>query len=279
MKLDVQKELTPVLYDSSGIKILHFNHWNSDMLLCNHWHERMEFILVTAGKIHYRLDDYETTLKRNQLAIIPPFAHHYAMIAEEQTTAHTLMFDVETFYNNLSITKRTFQPLLERSVHFKPYTDHPEMIDMMKSIVLSQSDDEFSSLSRTGKIYEFIALLYRNCQEGAHPPAEPHNHLQEVLSYIDTHFCEDISSADLSAKFGYSESYFCRCFKSVTGLSPMTYIRIQRLEKARELLHKQTISHAEIAAQCGFTNANYFARCFKSYYEMTPTEYIRQYIM
>lgn len=279
MKLNMQKELTPVLYDSSGIKVIHFDHWYADTLLCNHWHERIEFILVTSGKINYRLNDYEITLKRNQLAIIPPYAHHYAMIAEDGTTAHTLMFDVETFYNRLSISKRMFQPLLERSVLFNPYTEQPEVIDMLKSIVLSETADEFSLLARTGKIYEFIALLYRYCQKDSHPPIEPHNHLEEVLTYIDEHFCEDISSADLSARFGYSESYFCRCFKSVTGFSPMIYIRILRLEKARELLHKQTISHREIAQQCGFTNANYFTRCFKSYYKMTPSEYIRQYIL
>lgn len=279
MRLNTQKETTPVLYDSSGMKLVHFNRWDSDILLCNHWHERIEFILVTSGKLYYRLNDFETTLTRNQLAIIPPYAHHYAMTAENNTTARTLMFDIEAFYSRLPITKRLLRPLLERSINFKPYTDRTEVVDMMKSIVFSEIDDDFSALSRAGKIYELIALLYRYCQEGTHPPAESAHHLEDVLAYIEKHFCENISSSDLSAMFGYSEAYFCRYFKSVTGFSPMIYIRMMRLEKARELLHKQTLSHSEIAKSCGFSNANYFARCFKSHYGTSPTEYMKQYII
>lgn len=279
MALNHKKELTPVLYDSSGVKILDFNNWDSNILLCNmHWHERVEFMLVTSGTLHFRLNSFETLLTEGQLAIVTPHAQHYALTGQGGCSLKTLMFDVETFYNQLPITEHFFKPLVDQSVSFVPYTDHPDVIRVMKSIVEKSTDeDALAPLFRVGKIYELITLLYRHCLVERESEALTQNQLQDVLDYINTHFCENISSADLAKKFGYSEGYFCRHFKVVTGLSPMIYIRILRLEKARELLQRGQHSFSEIASRCGFSSPTYFTRCFKSHFEMTPSEYLRQF--
>lgn len=279
MALNHKKELTPVLYDSSGVKILDFNNWDSNILICNmHWHERVEFMLVTSGTLHFRLNSFETLLTEGQLAIVTPHAQHYALTGQGGCSLKTLMFDVETFYNQLPITEHFFKPLVDQSVSFVPYTDHPDVIRVMKSIVEKSTDeDALAPLFRVGKIYELITLLYRHCLVERESEALTQNQLQDVLDYINVHFCENISSADLAKKFGYSEGYFCRHFKVVTGLSPMIYIRILRLEKARELLQSGQHSFSEIASRCGFSSPTYFTRCFKSHFEMTPSEYLRQF--
>ena len=279
MALNHKKELTPVLYDSSGVKILDFNNWDSNILICNmHWHERVEFMLVTSGTLHFRLNSFETLLTEGQLAIVTPHAQHYALTGQGGCSLKTLMFDVETFYNQLRITEHFFKPLVDQSVSFVPYTDHPDVIRVMKSIVEKSTDeDALAPLFRVGKIYELITLLYRHCLVERESEALTQNQLQDVLDYINVHFCENISSADLAKKFGYSEGYFCRHFKVVTGLSPMIYIRILRLEKARELLQRGQHSFSEIASRCGFSSPTYFTRCFKSHFEMTPSEYLRQF--
>lgn len=279
MVLNHKKELTPVLYDSSGVKILDFNNWDSNILICNmHWHERVEFMLVTSGTLHFRLNSFETLLTEGQLAIVTPHAQHYALTGQGGCSLKSLMFDVETFYNQLPITEHFFKPLVDQTVSFVPYTDHPDVIRVMKSIVEKSTDeDALAPLFRVGKIYELITLLYRHCLAERESEVLTQNQLQDVLDYINTHFCENISSADLAKKFGYSEGYFCRHFKVVTGLSPMIYIRILRLEKARELLQRGQHSFSEIASRCGFSSPTYFTRCFKSHFEMTPSEYLRQF--
>ena len=278
MALNHKKELTPVLYDSSGLKILHFNNWDSNILLCNmHWHERIELMLVISGTLHFRLNNFETILKEGQLAIVTPYAQHYALTGQGGCSLKTLMFDMEAFYNQLPITEHFFKPLVDQTVSFVPYTDHPDVIRVMRSIVEKEKDEDYlTPLFRVGKIYELITLLYRHCLVETSTETVTQNQLQDVLDYINLHFCENISSADLARKFGYSEGYFCRHFKVVTGFSPMLYIRILRLEKARELLNKGQLSFSEIASRCGFSSSTYFTRCFKSHFEMPPSEYLRQ---
>ncbi len=278
MAQNYQKEVEPVLYDSSGLKMLKWINLPPNKLLFNmHWHERMELILVTSGYFHFRIRNYETTLKAGQLAIIPPGQLHYGMSEESHVSMSNIMFDVNSFYNRLPITERFLKPIVEQKVNFVPWTENPEILAHVNSLLAdTHPSDSLSLLSKTGKLYELIALLYRHCLIEEESDFTPQNQFQDVLDYINKHYDEDISSADLSKRFGYSEGYFCRHFKIITGLSPMIYIRILRLEKAMEMLANENLSFGEIATRCGFSNANYFTRCFKSHFNMTPSEYLQQ---
>lgn len=276
------KEVTPVLYDASGLKLLEFHNLPSNFILFHmHWHERMELLLVTSGSLYLKLSDYETVLTSNQLAIITPGQLHSGIAGENGVSFQTIMFDISSYYTSLHSIEKLLRPIAEQEIAFCPWTDHPEILRLFEALYKpSEPDDLLAPLSKVGKIYELFTLLYRYCPAKKEKKTETeqasHNQFQSVLTYIDLHFYEEISSEKLSRIFGYSEGYFCRQFKAVTGLTPMNYIRILRLEKAQEMLQKQELSLNEIAIRCGFSNANYFSRCFKSHFKMTPTEYARQ---
>ena len=74
-----------------------------------------------------------------------------------------------------------------------------------------------------------------------------------------------------------SESYFCRKFKRITGITVTNYIKTQRLEHARRLLEKTEESVRHIAISCGFIDAAYFTNCFKAMYKISPTKYRNNY--
>ena len=64
MRLDRNKELTPVLYGKSAVKILRPVIFPENMLCFNmHWHERMELLYVVSGKIKLRLNNTETVVE------------------------------------------------------------------------------------------------------------------------------------------------------------------------------------------------------------------------
>lgn len=278
MSLYHQKELTPVLYNISGLKTHEWHSMPANHLLFNlHWHDRMELLLITEGSMHYRLKSHEATLLPGQLAIIPPGQLHYGMSGENGIAFRHIMFDVNNFYTQLPLTDLFLKPLAEQKVTFSTWTDHPEILSLFSDIYEhSQSNDNLNALTNMGKIYELISLLYRHCLADKELETDT-NQLQHVLDYIHKHYSEKISSASLSKQFGYSESYFCRHFKAVTGMNPMIYIRIIRLDKARKLLLEGQYSLGEIAERSGFSNANYFTSCFRTHFHMTPTEYVKHH--
>ena len=179
------------------------------------------------------------------------------------------------FYNSTPAAQKYLLPIAEQRISFAPVTYNKEIFETAKYIVDEQlSRSDASPLTVIGGIYRLLGLLYRYClsERSVHAPSD--EKLRNVTEYIEKHFRENISSKELSRRFGYDEAYFCRRFKSVTGLSPMIYIQILRLEYARRAIkNEKGVKISEISSSCGFSDPGYFARCFKKHYGMTPTEY------
>ena len=62
---------------------------------------------------------------------------------------------------------------------------------------------------------------------------------------------------------------------SLTGKTPMEFIRIIRLKRAAQLLEKG-MHVSEAAYETGFNNPKYFTRYFKELFQRLPSEYIRE---
>lgn len=277
MKQLYLKESAPIIYDDDGLRLLRYLNMPKDMMLFNmHWHDRMELILVLEGELHIRIRNHDLTLTANQLAIIPPGCPHHGSSGKSGLSFETIMFEVGAFYNGLPITDHILKPIENQKIAFATFTEHPEIISLVKDILdASVTGDSFTPFTNIGRVYRLIGLLCRYCTVEELEPMT-NNKFQHILDYINQHFAENISSVTLSNQFGYSEAYFCRQFKAVTGLKPMVYIRILRLEVARELLAEKRYSLTEVATRCGFSNASYFTSCFRSHFGMTPTDYIKE---
>ncbi|SDE80681.1 Signal transduction histidine kinase [Dyadobacter soli] len=80
----------------------------------------------------------------------------------------------------------------------------------------------------------------------------------------------------LSEAMAMSRVYLYKKILSLTGKTPVEFIRIIRMRRAADLLEKSQLTVSEIAYQVGFNNPKYFAKLFKEAYQMLPTEYRRK---
>ena len=95
-----------------------------------------------------------------------------------------------------------------------------------------------------------------------------HKLMEENLSnsnYSIDNFCADLQ---------VSRANLFRKFNAIIGKSPVDYLRIYRLRKARQMLQKGC-SISEIAYRTGFAHPKYFSKYFKEQYGITPSQYIR----
>ncbi len=76
--------------------------------------------------------------------------------------------------------------------------------------------------------------------------------------------------AELARLSGMSEPHLFRVFKKETGLSPMVWLRRERMNHAKRRLVETNDSIAEIAEQVGFEDPFYFSREFKRVSELSP---------
>jgi signal transduction histidine kinase/ligand-binding sensor domain-containing protein/DNA-binding response OmpR family regulator len=98
--------------------------------------------------------------------------------------------------------------------------------------------------------------------------------IENAIKYVEENVSNaDFSVEDLSRMLGISRANFYKKIVSLTGKSPLEFIRTIRLQHAAQLLEKSQLSVAEVAYHVGFNNPKYFAKYFKEEYHELPSAY------
>jgi len=99
----------------------------------------------------------------------------------------------------------------------------------------------------------------------------PRRILRRVLERIEAELDTDLTLSVLAAECGYSRAHFSRLFTAATGQTPHRYVLERRLERAKSLLERRTLSLLEIAFACGFSSHAHFSTAFRSRYGLSPS--------
>lgn len=123
----------------------------------------------------------------------------------------------------------------------------------------------------TAYFLELVVLLSR----AAELPAR-HKEImgiEEAAAYIDAHYPENVSIAQVAGLSNYSQRHFIRLFAAAYGKTPQQYLMDTRIRHSCTLLKRTNLSVTEIAIRCGFSDANYFSRIFRRATGSTPNGY------
>lgn len=83
----------------------------------------------------------------------------------------------------------------------------------------------------------------------------------------------EFSVEKLSKELGISRVHLYKKMISITGKSPIEFIRIIRLKRAAQLLRESQLHISEIAYQVGFNNPKNFSKYFKEEFNVLPSQY------
>ncbi len=95
----------------------------------------------------------------------------------------------------------------------------------------------------------------------------------QVLEYISEHYMEQLNVEDLARNCHISQSHFRRIFTAYTGMSPVDYINLVRVQNACGYLKRTDDYISDIANKCGFTTFSTFSRNFKQLMGVSPNEW------
>lgn len=98
-------------------------------------------------------------------------------------------------------------------------------------------------------------------------------YVNKVIAYIIQHLDDsDYSVNELSNDMAVSRSQLHRKLTALTGFSTTNFIRMVRLEKAKDLLLNGDGNITEIAYKCGFNSQSYFTKSFTEYFGKSPSQ-------
>lgn len=101
--------------------------------------------------------------------------------------------------------------------------------------------------------------------------------LQELQRWVAANPAEDHSVANLAKRMDLSPRHFARLFHSEVGITPATWVEEARVSAARRLLEQGNEAPKQVAAQCGFADADTLRRAFARHVGVTPAEYRKRF--
>jgi AraC family transcriptional regulator len=96
-----------------------------------------------------------------------------------------------------------------------------------------------------------------------------------VARYIEEHLEEQISLDTLAELVRLSRYHFCRSFKQSFGVPPHRFHTRRRIEHAKSLLAKRSVSVTDVGMTIGFSETSSFTAAFRKATGLTPTGYQR----
>ncbi|WP_342321190.1 AraC family transcriptional regulator [Kosakonia sp. BYX6] len=96
--------------------------------------------------------------------------------------------------------------------------------------------------------------------------------ISRVLQRIHRHFSQPLQVTTLASDVGLSVPAFHKHFKSVTGTSPLQYIKSVRLNQARLLMIRDNVTAAGAAFRVGYESPSQFNREFRRLFGRSPGE-------
>ena len=100
-----------------------------------------------------------------------------------------------------------------------------------------------------------------------------HPNIFRALGFMNDHFAEDITLADVAREAGLSRFHFCRLFRQEAGVLFHEHLTRLRLQHAKTLLADRNRRISEVAYGVGFNDLSHFDRTFRKMVGRSPSEY------
>ena len=203
-----------------------------------------------------------------------PGVPHQEVLEDFFQSYIAIVIDSEFFCEALS--QYTGEIPIFRGETFVP---HPELLYLLRCFMLEATLQRNSTV--LGHLSSVIAhLAVRSVTSDTQSSIHLYDRFEidRAIAYMNSHFSERITVETLAELVNLSAGHFSKLFKSVTGDTPIGFLNMLRLQKARVMLMNDVLNLTEIALSCGFNSSSYFSACFLEKYRTTPSAYRQKLI-
>jgi YesN/AraC family two-component response regulator len=101
--------------------------------------------------------------------------------------------------------------------------------------------------------------------------------IQKAIDLVEKNMGNSqFSVQEMSSELGMSRVNLYKKISSLTGESPVEFIRSIRMKRAAQFLKQGQFTVSEVAYRVGYNDPKYFARQFKNEFNMSPSQYAKK---
>ena len=236
----------------------------------SHWHEHIELHYIGEGEADFRLNQTAYHVVPGDFVIINSNELHTAVCTREPYYARVIIFDMADLSPELAGCNYLFSSLVNGDGRIADLTEQ----------ILREREGEQCAYKQICKALT-MELLVHMCRNYVEQTLSERDSLRRkkdlerlnvVLSYIQNHYMEPVSNAQLADMICLSEDRFGHLFREGVGKPPLQYINDMRLKSALNLLKTSDHTVTQVAEAVGFRDYNHFGRLFRKRYGCTPYE-------
>ena len=229
-----------------------------------HIHSECEVYINMSGDVSFVVEDSIYPVKYGDIIVTRPFEYHHCIHHSNKLHRHFwILFSCK---GNEQLFGRFFDRaagrdnLLTLCAH-----DTNELMELCHRMA-----DNTNCLKHLD-FFKFIELL-QNASVSAPDTTYYPQDITYAIRYINLHFDESLSVADIAKDAGVSINTLERHFLKAVSLTPTEYIQSKRLANAAKLL-SLNYSVTDASQLSGFPDYSGFIALFKKHYGVTPLKY------
>ena len=248
-----------------------------------HWHREVEFIFLEEGTAVYHVNEQKYLLHKGEGLLVNSNRLHYGYSPGNSNFVYSILQFNPDFVDSLPIRQHYLNRLIGDSsldaVLLTPQdsrqTQFLETLFSLIELNLQQREDyELSTMELfyrlLRQLWSLEAIREQSIISGSGSQIPT---LQNMLTYIQNHYQEPITLADIAASGMMCRSKCCNLFRNVLHQSPLEFTQNFRIQKSIRLLLDTEDSITEIAESCGFNKSSYYIECFHRILGQSPGKY------
>ena len=223
-----------------------------------------KFHYITEGEGLFSHDGKEYPLKKGDI-LLEPFTKDFTISVKKGGCLRRLFFDfcggiAESFFLTQEITG--YSPIILSLPDSAPLLSSFEQL-----LLLGEKNPQDASFTASKIIYSFVIDLGRIRK---HASKDIRYKLYSILEPL-TFKKYDLDA--LADSVGMSRRTLNRFFLKYLGMTPVEYIRIQKINFAAHALKTTNVSISELSRICAYSSQSFFTRDFRLVMKNSPTEY------
>jgi AraC-like DNA-binding protein len=251
-----------------------------------HNHDCHELVIVLSGEGNHITEEETYRIFSGDVFIIPPGKLHCYSETENLNLVNIMfwsnripmpyadMLELPGYHALFAL-----EPKLRYKQSFKTrLTLKPDELQIISALIknieseLKEKQKGYRSMTIM-HFFHLICEISRFYSSNQSKATQSLMRIGQLLSHLESHYHQQITIDDMAKISHLSLSSLNRIFLKTQGVSPVKYLLLLRLKKARVMLDNTLKQVTEIAYNSGFNDSNYFTRQFKKIYHCSPREY------
>lgn len=252
-----------------------------------HWHEELQFTLVTRGMLKIQIDGTEYALDEGEGIFVSRGLLHVTTEISEGGQYVGFMFPEKLlgFFAGSRMEQDYVLPYANN--YILPALPLRKGIEWQEGILadLCSLKEIFENEMAWGYEYEvsikIVDIWYRLIKSAANDLKQVsksyirrQERMKTMMTYIHDRYMDNIQLLDIAESANISEEECRRCFRDTIRQTPSHYLLTYRISRSMELLNNSPgLSITDVAFRSGFNDVSHYIQCFKKKTNLTPKDY------